>query len=851
MRKLPTGTVTFLFSDIEGSTRLLAELGERYEVVLEQHRDVMRNAFARHGGVEVDTQGDAFFCAFASAREALAAAEEAQRGLAEGAVRVRIGLHTGEPKLGREGYVGMDVHRAARICSAGHGGQILLSQPTRDLLEADLVVRDLGEHRLKDLTAPERLYQLVAPGLEDEFPALKTLDARPTNLPTQPTPLVGRERELEELQGLLAREDVRLLTLVGPGGTGKTRVALQLVAESTDQFPDGAFVAFLAPIADPALVVPALGQVLKLRHVPGQDLSETLKEYLADREILVLFDNFEHLLEAATGISSLLAAAPGLKLVVTSRAPLRVSGEREYALEPLPASDAAELFAARAQAVRADFDPNAHADAIESICERLDRLPLALELAAARVRSLTPETLLLRLDSALDVLTGGARDAEERQRTLRGTIEWSYRLLSESEQAVLRRLSVFRGGWTLEAAEAVCDPSAELDSPVLDVLDALVENSLVRTGREVAGELRSFTLETIREFASERLEAAGEAPDVRRRHAECITEIVERGATEFAGLVSVEWLERLDAERGNVLAALAWLSSEEDDELFARLVAAVSHWWDVRGYVDEGRGWLEEARSRPGLSTRVRSRVLYGVFAIARDQGDNEHARAAAAEEVALFRDQGDQVLLARAVGRLGLAYAGLGEPETAVSLLEESVELARASGDLLSLSASLVNLGDVALGEGEFERARDFCGQALELFRETGDIHGVCVALYDTGMCHLHEGRLDEAEPLFVEVLEIAVGRGWQEGILYPFEALARVAEARGEAERAARLLGAAQTIQKQLGNDDARVAETAADLRAFLGEPAFLAAVEAGGALDKQDAVAFALRSSPATRW
>ena len=330
MRTLPTGTVTFLFSDVEGSTRLLTELGDRYEKALQQHRDRMREAFARHGGVEVDTQGDAFFCAFASAHDAVAAAEEAQRGLAGSAMRVRIGLHTGEPKLGREGYLGVDVHRAARICSAGHGGQVLLSQTTWDLLaneiDSELAVRDLGKNRLKDLAAPERLYQLLAPGLESEFPALKTVDNRPTNLPPQATPLIGREHELQEIQQALLREHVRLLTLTGAGGTGKTRLALQLAAQASDRFQAGVFAVFLAPFTDPALVLPALAHALKLREAPGQDLTDTLTEYLRDRELLALFDNFEHLLAAATDLSKLLATAPRLKLIVTSRAPLRIGG---------------------------------------------------------------------------------------------------------------------------------------------------------------------------------------------------------------------------------------------------------------------------------------------------------------------------------------------------------------------------------------------------------------------------------------------------------------------------------------------------------------------------------------------
>src|SRR5205085_7457882 len=546
MRTLPTGTVTFLFSDVEGSTRLLTELGDRYEKALQQHRDRMREALARHGGVEVDTQGDAFFCAFASAHDAVDAAEETQRGLAGSDMRVRIGLHTGEPKLGREGYLGIDVHRAARICSAGHGGQVLLSQTTWDLLaneiDSELAVRDLGKNRLKDLAAPERLYQLLAPGLESEFPALKTVDNRPTNLPPQATPLIGREHELQEIQQALLREHVRLLTLTGAGGTGKTRLALQLAAQASDRFQAGVFAVFLAPFTDPALVLPALAHALKLREAPGQDLTDTLTEYLRDRELLALFDNFEHLLAAATDLSTLLATAPRLKLIVTSRAPLRIGGELEYALEPLLSIDARPLFIERARAVRGGFDPDAHSEAVGTICERLDCLPLALELAATRVRSLTPELLLERLDSALELLTSGARDAQERQQTLRATIEWSYRLLTTDDQAVFRSLAVFRGGWTLEAAEAVCDLHGDIETPVIDALDRLVENSLVRPGREEEDTPRSFILETIREYAAERLEEAGEGELARERHGEYFVTFAERAEPELIRADQRRWL---------------------------------------------------------------------------------------------------------------------------------------------------------------------------------------------------------------------------------------------------------------------------------------------------------------------
>ncbi|MBA2642762.1 MAG: adenylate/guanylate cyclase domain-containing protein, partial [Actinobacteria bacterium] len=476
MRELPSGTVTLLFTDIEGSTRLLHELGERYADVLAEHRRVLRDAFSRHGGHEVDTQGDAFFVAFTRASDAVATAGDAQAALEDGPVRVRIGIHTGEPVVTDEGYVGVDVHRAARIMGAGHGGQVLISETTAGLLDS-AGVRDLGEHRLKDLTAPQRLYQLG----DEDFPPLRTLYR--TNLPIQPTPLVGRERELEEA-GRLVRSR-RLLTLTGPGGSGKTRLALQLAAEAVEQFPDGVFWVPLQALRDPALVEPAIEASI------GAD--NGLIEHVANKRLLVLIDNFEQVVEAAPVVSSLLAGTPNAKLLVTSREPLHVESEQRYPVEPLPDHDAEVLFAERAQAVSRGFVATA---TVGEICRRLDGLPLAIELAAARVALLDPDDLLARLDRRLPLLASRSRDAPDRQQTLRATIEWSYELLDPDEQELFRSLAVFRGSFLLAAAEAVCDAD-------LDALESLVVKNLVR--RWSTGRLGM--LDTIREYAVELLDA--------------------------------------------------------------------------------------------------------------------------------------------------------------------------------------------------------------------------------------------------------------------------------------------------------------------------------------------------------
>ncbi|TML68120.1 MAG: hypothetical protein E6G14_10575 [Actinobacteria bacterium] len=479
-RELPTGTVTFLFTDIEASTRLLQELGDRYADVLAEHHRVLRDVWARHHGVEVDTAGDAFFVAFARASDAVAAADAAQRALADGPVRVRMGLHTGEPLPEVEDYVGIDVHRAARIAAAGHGGQVLLSQATADLAGVD--VRDLGLHRLKDLSAPERLFQLGT----ESFPSLQTLHQ--TNLPVPATPFLGREREIEEVAQLLGRRDVRLVTLTGPGGSGKTRLALQAVAAAADDFDRGVWWVPLASLADPTLVETAAAQALGSK--------DTLAATVGDKRLLLLLDNFEHLLDAAAGLAETIASCPDLTVLVTSREPLHVAGEWEVAVEPLREQEAVDLFRQRAVAVHSDFEANGE---VGEICRRLDCLPLAIELAAARVKALSLPALLERLEQRLPLLAGGSRSAPERQRTLRATIAWSHDLLTPSEQDLFARLAVFAGGCTLEAAEEAC--GADLDG-----IASLVDKSLVRRSGE-----RYWMLETIREFAAERLDGLADA----------------------------------------------------------------------------------------------------------------------------------------------------------------------------------------------------------------------------------------------------------------------------------------------------------------------------------------------------
>src|SRR5256886_9915947 len=498
MSELPTGTVTFLFTDIEGSTRLLHELGDAYADALAEHRRALREVFSRHSGVEVDTQGDASCVAVARAKDALVAAVEAQRGLANGPIRVRMGLHTGEPVVTDEGYVGIDVHRAARIAAAAHGGQVVVSQTTYDLAGSD-GLRDLGEHRLKDLSAPERIFQLG----EGEVPPLKTLYQ--TNLPIPATPFLGRERELGEVGETLARSDVRLLTLTGAGGSGKTRLALQAAAEAADDYPQGVWWVPLALVREPNDVVVTAARAL--------GAGGSLEEAVGDRRLLLLLDNFEHVIAAVSDLTALLAQCPKLDVAVTSRERLQLDGEHVYPVPVLDRSAARELFAARARAVRPDFEPNG---SLDELCARLDDLPLALELAAARTSILSTEQLLSRLGARLDLLKGG-RDAEVRQQTPRAPIQWAYDLLEPDEQPLVARLAGFPGGCTLEAPEGIFDAD-------IDQLEFLGDKRLVR----IRDKDRFWSLETIHELAAERLRESGEEDELRRQHAELFLALAEQ-----------------------------------------------------------------------------------------------------------------------------------------------------------------------------------------------------------------------------------------------------------------------------------------------------------------------------------
>ncbi|MDQ2910267.1 MAG: adenylate/guanylate cyclase domain-containing protein [Actinomycetota bacterium] len=688
MAEAPSGTVTLLFSDIEGSTRLLQRTGDAYADLVAEHRRLLREAFERHRGFEVDSEGDAFFVTFASANDAAAAAAEAQQALArhawpgENEIRVRMGLHTGEPRSIDGRYIGLDVHQAARVMAAGHGGQVLLSEATRALVGERFQLRDLGEHRLKDLSGPQHLYQLQVEGLPTDFPPLNTLENRPTNLPAQPNAFIGRARELQEAEALLTRADVRLLVLTGTGGAGKTRLALQLAATVIEQFPNGVFFVSLAPIRDWELVVPTIAQTLGLREQSGEAVVETLTEYLRDKQMLLVLDNFEQLVAAAPAIAGLLGSARGLTVLVTSRTPLRLSGERTYAVPPLAlpdpdrpqdtanlaACESVSLFVERAHAAVAEFAvTDANAQTLAEICVRLDGLPLAIELAASRVRALPPPALLRRLDQRLALLTGGAQDLDERQRTLRATIEWSYDLLLNDEKALFARLGVCVGGCRLEAAEALCDPEGDLGIEIFDGLESLVDKSLLRQKADSDGEPRFWMLETIREYALELLEEAGAIEEARRRHAAYFVSVAERLDLESRTGDQPSFLARLDDDNANLRAAIDWAREARDGDLTLRLASALWGFWATHGHVAEGRRALDDALE---LSGRRPPRALLGLLTLRMMRGESDGLLADAQEALSACEQLGDDFSLAQAwnlLGRVeGSVMGALGRAERA-----------------------------------------------------------------------------------------------------------------------------------------------------------------------------------------
>ncbi len=811
-RDLPSGTVTFFFTDVEGSTKLLHELGtECYAQALAEHRRILRQATRAHDGVEVDTQGDAFFVVFPTVRGALEAAAAATEELASGPIRVRIGIHTGTPHLAEEGYVGEDVHLGARIAASGHGGQVLLSKETRELVEVELT--ELGEHRLKDFQDPVGIFQLGS----ERFPPLKTISN--TNLPRPASSFVGRDKEVEEVAALL-QGGARLLTLTGPGGSGKTRLAIEAAGELVPKFKAGVFWVGLAPLRDPALVVETIAQTLGAQ--------DGLAEHIGERELLLLLDNLEHVVDTAPELASLVETCPNLRLLVTSRELLRVRGEVEYPVLPLAEPEAVELFCARA---RAGPDETVH-----ELCRALDDLPLALELAAARASVLSPKQILERLAQRLDLLKGG-RDADPRQQTLRATIEWSFDLLDEEERRLFARLAVFVGGCTLEASEEVADAD-------LDILQSLVDKNLLRHTEE-----RFWMLETIREYAAERLEAYGEADGLRQRHAQHFLALAEEAEPNLRGY-SREWLDRLEREHDNLRAALDRFGASGESELALRLAGAVSRFWDEKGHLTEGRRRLESALRTDNRPTAARAKALNGAADMAVSLGDATTATLRAEEGLALHRTLGDAWGTAESGFLLGLAVADEDDFVRARQLFDESARQFRELGDQQYALVATRMLAWMCYRLGDRERGRALHEDNLRRARALANEHIEASTLGALAMIAVDQGRVDDAISMLKESHRIHRDLGDPIGIARGLCRVARVLASVGRAGTAARLLSSSETLHEELGASlrpwlAQMNEETLTTVRAQLDEAAFAEAWEEGRLLTADEAVALALDS------
>jgi predicted ATPase/class 3 adenylate cyclase len=834
---LPSGTVTLFFADLEGSTKLLHALGERYGPVRARKRELVRATAHAHGGREVDWAGDGVFLAFERATDAVEAAVELQTVLAaepwpaDAAVRLRIGIHTGEPSLDEGGYVGVDVHLASRICDAAHGGQVVVSRVTRDFLGESaqgIEFRPLGSYRLKDVPRPEQLFQLLAPGLPEAFPPLKTLGG--ATLPSLHHRLVGRRADLTATLSLLARRDVRLVTITGPGGGGKSRLALEIAALAAVERP--VHLVGLASVADSALVPTAIAHALGVQESATRPPVESIADELSGTDALLVLDNFEHVLPAARDLLELLDRAPDLDALVTSRAPLRLSAEHVVPLPPLTTHDAstlfAELAAARGVVLHDDALP-----AIREICRRLDGLPLAIELVAARLAILPPAQLLGALDEGLALDMEGPVDLPERQRTLRAAIDWSYGLLSESQRAVHQALAVFAGGCTLDDGKVLAGGGPGF----LPDLEALVAGSLLRS--DVSdGELRLAMLETVRENALARSDADGTLEDLRRRHAERFLELALSAEPGLVGPDQADWLDRIDRELDNVRSALDWFLTSGRVEDALRAASALGRFWRGRGHVAEARRWFAQGLARAGaVSPAVRADALWtaarqamaqsaedeavtliedalGLYRelgdgpgvavsltelgwIALERGDADRAEALCSEGLDLARASGDERVVSRALMDLGAVCSARGDHARALELHEEALALRRALGDTLLVSDAIYNLGLVAFQTGDHARAREAFGEALTLAEKIGEALHSAAALFMLAELDLLADRADLAEQRIRESLATYVKLEDRRDIAECFVVLAGVLCARGDVDDAARLLGAAEELR------------------------------------------------------
>ena len=868
-----SAVATYLFTDIEGSTRLWETEPDKMRPALARHDAIVRTCVEDNRGTVVKMSGDGVHAVFADPLDAVRATLELQRTLVEleptterVELRVRCGMHTGVDERRDNDFFGSGVNRAARIMSVAHGGQVLLSQAVAalvgDRLPDGVSLRDLGSVRLRDLANPERVYQLVHPQLRQDFPALRSLEATPNNLPQQVSSFVGRERELADIRNQLG--NTRLLTLFGAGGLGKTRLSLEVAAEVLDDYPDGVWFVDLAPMTDERLVPQAAASVLGVKEEAGRPVLEALVKYVSDRGPLLILDNCEHLLHACAELASqLLQSGPQLKILTSSRQPLHVAGETTYhvpslsvpeplttvTIQALAQYEAVRLFVDRARAAQPSFQiTDANSRAVVDICYRLDGIPLALELAAARVRALSVDEIAARLKDRFRLLTSGDRTALPRQQTLRASIDWSYDLLTDDERALLRRLSVFAGGWTLEAAEAVGANGNVNKEDVLDLLTNLVEKSLVITDFD-GGRYR--LLETVREYAQERLDESGERDQTCARHLDFYAALAETAMPELVGPKQAAWLRRLDLERENLIAAHAWCDHAKDGaEIGLRLAHSAKQYWSKRGLLGLRHRLTVEALARAGAQERslARCRGLFSAGQVCCFMGRFADATKYLEECLAIARELDDKGRIAAALQVLGIAALGEGDLVTARRDFEEGVSLAQAHGDKRELAAALNNLAQLDRAEGSLEAAAPRYENVLALAHELGDRELIAIALLNLAMVAVDRHSADRARTMLLEVVQIAEETGAQRLGQSTLDVCAGLASLNMEYEFAARFYGAAdaQTAQTQLQRDPADetfLTPLIAKAQQALGTARFATVKDAGCALSYEQAIAVAI--------
>jgi predicted ATPase/class 3 adenylate cyclase/Tfp pilus assembly protein PilF len=919
MSALPTGTVTFLFTDIEGSTRLAQEHPEQWENLRERHHAILHTAIAAQQGYIFHVIGDAFCAAFHTSRQALNAALQAQEGLhqedwGDTPIKVRMGIHTGKADVQDTGdYSGyLTLSRVQRLMSAGHGGQTLISQEAGQLLANELPENmslcDLGEHQLKDLIRPEHIYQVNMADLPADFPALKSLNARLKNLPTQLTLFIGREHEIASLLELIRKPDVRLVTLTGAGGTGKTRLSLQVASALGDYFSDGIFFVPLAEITDLDLAVSRIAQVLEVREGNGRFLIDTLKDFLGPKTLLLVLDNFEQLAGAASLTTNLLVAAPKLKLIISSRILLHMRGEHEFpvspldipdltnllALEQLQQNESIQLFIQRAQAANPKFAlTKENASAVAAICQGLEGLPLAIELAAARIKILPPQAMLARLSDRLSFLTGGASDLPARQQTLRNTLDWSHSLLSVPEKTLFARLGIFAGGFSLDAAESICNPDGTLD--VLGGVEILLNNSLLRQEEDPNGAAHFRMLGTVREYALEELQKQTKLEALMRAHALYYASKITRemGFNLFSS-EALMWLDWCESENDNIRAALDWAQKNpEAIEFKSVLLLFLSWFWYRRGYLHEGRVWTErflgtdwaspgtEGRGGALLSSAmlalwqgeaktaiVESEECLGIFQRMEDEqfipvamlnlgvihinmGNDAAAHPLLKEASSLFLEAGQKFFYAVSLVHLGNVALGLGNPTEARAWLEKAYPIAREVGDQWAISFALNNLGEVARVQGDYEKARQYYEESESLLRVMGDPGDLARLVHNLGSVALHEGNFEKAKSLYSESLAMFRKFGNKRGIAECLMGLSGLKAEDGQPQQAARLFSAAEAILAESGTawwpaDRAEVEHNREVILSRLDEQAFRAEYEIGQKMPLNQAFAYALDES-----